>query len=136
MRVLGSLLIGITEQRSFAHGATVELEKPRVMTRIRGVPSIGDLLWVKEPWRHLTSRRFGPQNVDLAFPGPVGLLAPPNIARFIGRVRMKLRDALTLAKDDSRITLEIMAVGEHSIRCLIHFVQVDELLQRKRGADA
>lgn len=134
MQLLGSYMIGRHEQHQLVDGGTLDLPRERIAARILSRASIGDLIWLKEPWCLVTSRRHGPQNVRWALPGPIGERPPPHIAKILHHLRLRPLSALVLERGDSRITLEIMGITEHAVRCLVHFQQIDEFLKAKAAA--
>jgi hypothetical protein len=133
MQVLGSYMIGRYEQRDLVDGCPMELPRDRIIARILARASIGDLIWLKEPWSLVTSREHGPQNISAAIPGPVGTRPPAHLAKIIHKLRQQPRSALVLDRADSRITLEIMCIGEHSVRALVHFQQIDDFLKSRQA---
>lgn len=134
MMVLGSCALGILEQQSLADGASFELLRSRLLPKVLQRLRIGDLLWVQEPWFLYTSRQFGPQNIYEAVPGsPTQLKFPDRIKHIHQHLRVQSRPALKLARKDSRATLEVMGISEHSVRTLVHMRQVDEF-RRTRAA--
>ena len=82
----------------------------------------------------VTSRQFGPQNIREAVPGPIGTAPPAHIRTKLHQLRLQPRSALVLERADSRITLEIMGIGEHALRVLVHFQQVDAFLKARAVA--
>lgn len=125
MKVLGPCLIPHTEQRQLTEGACLEIPRARIL-KLLPKAKIGDLMWVQEPWFLIQSRRFGPQNIREVSVGPVlGRKLPAHVRRHLHELRQSSKLAQTLHREDSRATLEIMCIGEHSVRVEVHMRQVD-----------
>jgi hypothetical protein len=135
MNVLGSCVIPFSEQRRLVEGASIDLPRERLMPKIVARAKIGDLIWAKEPWRMLKSRRFGPQGIREPAVGAVGTNAysrlPPRVRAVAHLLRSENKRAEDLPRCDSRATLEIMSIGEHAVRVLVHMQQVDAFLKAR-----
>jgi hypothetical protein len=134
MRLLGACIISILEQRSIVDGFTLDLPRERLMPKMLPGARIGDIMWAQEPWTLVTSRRFGPQNIREAIVGPVAggtRVVPGHIKPYLHELNNKPMSATSLAKEDSRATLEIMGISEHSVRLLVHMVQVDTFIKAR-----
>lgn len=133
MKLLGSCIISTFEQHQMAAGASLDLPRERLMPTMLPRARIGDLMWAQEPWALVTSRRFGPQNIREAIVGPVagGRVIPDRIKHILHELRQRRMTAVSLAREDSRATLEIMGISEHAVRVMVHMTQVDEFLKAR-----
>ncbi len=135
MRVLGSYMVGSLEQKLLKDGMLWDLPRDHIMSKIVARAAVGDLLWLKEPFWLITSRRHGPQNICEVVPGPVmGTRKPARLAKILDQLRQQRRSALVLERPDSRITLEIAAIGERAISMRVHFRQIDAFLRERPAA--
>ncbi len=135
MKILGSFMVGTFEQREMLDGGARDLPRDRIMARILARASIGDLLWLKEPFSLITSRAQGKQNVREIVPGNITKATLPKyLAPYIHQLRIQPCSARVLERADSRITLEIMGITEHAVRVLVHFCQIDEFVKARSAA--
>lgn len=133
-RVLGSLPISFIRQRSLADGIEWSVPRWHLRREVLARAQVGDLLWIKEPWSLFKSRSFGKQNICEPVPGGIlNLNIPDHIKPYRHQLSVTRHPASTLARDDSRATLEIVAMDDELIRVRAHMQQVDAFLKGRRA---
>jgi hypothetical protein len=134
MKVLGSILITPQRQLSIADGASWDIPRQSIKTRILKGAKIGDLLWVQEPHAEIKSYRFCPKKIHQMVRGssPLNLQMPAEIKPYQGQYHLYIHRACDLRRGDSMTTLEIMSLGDAAVRCLVHTAQVDDYLETRK----
>jgi hypothetical protein len=134
MKVLGYCIFETIEQRRLAEGAELSLPRSSFLPDVLKDARLGDLIWVKEPWSLISSRRYGPANIREVAVGPVELRnrnLPPRVRAVVNQLRNQPKPAYALARADSRATLEITGIGEETLQVTVHMMQVDQLRRQK-----
>lgn len=136
MRIAGSLIF-LNDARRLVAGANLDIERARFMPNMLARLKIGDLIWPKEPWALVKPRRFGGGGFEFALAGPPD--APRTkeqkaALKRAGECRLVPQRAQTLAREDSRATLEVTAILEHVVLMLVHMQQIDAFSAARRAA--
>lgn len=137
MKVLGYCIFSTIEQRSLAEGASLSLPRASLLPEVSEAARVGDLIWVKEPWALISSRRAGPQNIREVVVGPVigrNRDLPPHVKAILNQLRQHPKPPYALARADSRATLEITGLGEEALHVRVHLMQVDQFRRKARAA--
>lgn len=132
MRPYGSVIVGTIQQGQLEDGALLDIAHQRVSTLRKVLPAVGDLLWVKEDFVVITSRKAWAHAAHWVFPGPrASMRHIPEKYRSTDYLR-NLRSAVRLERADSRATLEVLRVNpDRSLHCRVHMQQVDVLLKAR-----
>lgn len=130
MRVLGPALITNAQQRQIAEGMMLEIGRAAVYESAAKRARVGDRFWVRESYFEWTPpQHAAPQHLCAVMHGhsPVGLKIPREIKPYFHRGRMQLCDGASLARADSRASLEITAEipGGGGWWCVVRMGNID-----------
>lgn len=136
MRVLGSILITPARQNQISDGASWDIPRGNMRAKMLADAQIGDLIWVREPFVEIKSRRHTAKQFHEVIRGssPVGLKIPKAVKPYLEEARMMLRQAREMNRATSMTTLEIMGILPDAVRVTVHDAQVDELRRKARAA--
>lgn len=136
MKVLGSILITPARQRQIAEGAVWDIPRVSMRAKILAGARIGDLIWLREPYVEIKSRRHTPKQFHEFIRGasPSGLKIPPAVRPYLQEAKMHLHPARAMTRAISMTTLEIMGLLPDAVRVAVHDAQVDDFRKQARAA--
>lgn len=135
MKIVGRVHLEHAQSRAITPGGTIDIPLIQFYTFVPYVARIGDLIWVQERFSHFVMKHG--RKLEAFVPGPVGTYwygrsKNPNFC--FGECEFERCEARFLPRRHSRATLEIMGFCDHSVRCMVHMVQVDDFVKTRAAA--